>query len=100
MRENRNKLCFCFCKQKSAYEMRISDWSSDVCSSDLHYAQIGHRIPDPFGFGIEAGDALPRAGIFDIMFVVPDAHPRVQLIVDDICEIGRASCRERVCQYV
>src|SRR3546814_3211983 len=27
-------ICF-FCKQKSAYEMRISDWSSDVCSSDL-----------------------------------------------------------------
>src|SRR3546814_10297051 len=26
---------FCFFKQKSAYEMRISDWSSDVCSSDL-----------------------------------------------------------------
>src|SRR3546814_8343391 len=32
-------LCFCwvfFFKQKTAYEMRISDWSSDVCSSDLH----------------------------------------------------------------
>src|SRR3546814_3519493 len=33
-------LCFVFCfffffKQKTAYEMRISDWSSDVCSSDL-----------------------------------------------------------------
>src|SRR3546814_10916440 len=28
--------CFFFCfKQKTAYEMRISDWSSDVCSSDL-----------------------------------------------------------------
>src|SRR3546814_3830571 len=26
---------FCFGKQKTAYEMRISDWSSDVCSSDL-----------------------------------------------------------------
>src|SRR3546814_6785184 len=26
---------FVFCKQKTAYEMRISDWSSDVCSSDL-----------------------------------------------------------------
>src|SRR3546814_1530391 len=26
---------FCFFKQKTAYEMRISDWSSDVCSSDL-----------------------------------------------------------------
>src|SRR3546814_2303751 len=30
-------VCVCgfFCKQKTAYEMRISDWSSDVCSSDL-----------------------------------------------------------------
>src|SRR3546814_1468294 len=27
--------CVFFCKQKTAYEMRISDWSSDVCSSDL-----------------------------------------------------------------
>src|SRR3546814_11121918 len=27
---------FVFCKQKTAYEMRISDWSSDVCSSDLN----------------------------------------------------------------
>src|SRR3546814_15188767 len=31
--------CFFF-KQKTAYEMRISDWSSDVCSSDLHH--VGH----------------------------------------------------------
>src|SRR3546814_9525663 len=29
-------LCVFFFKQKTAYEMRISDWSSDVCSSDLH----------------------------------------------------------------
>src|SRR3546814_9524558 len=29
---------FFFFKQKTAYEMRISDWSSDVCSSDLHPA--------------------------------------------------------------
>src|SRR3546814_17007861 len=28
-------MCFFFIKQKTAYEMRISDWSSDVCSSDL-----------------------------------------------------------------
>src|SRR3546814_5734256 len=33
-------MCFFFFKQKTAYEMRISDWSSDVCSSDLH---------EPFG---------------------------------------------------
>src|SRR3546814_2851087 len=30
-------LFFFFFKQKTAYEMRISDWSSDVCSSDLQY---------------------------------------------------------------
>src|SRR3546814_18638899 len=32
----RRLIVFFFCKQKTAYEMRISDWSSDVCSSDLH----------------------------------------------------------------
>src|SRR3546814_2642537 len=32
---------FCFFKQKTAYEMRISDWSSDVCSSDLFLALGG-----------------------------------------------------------
>src|SRR3546814_8522488 len=31
---------FFFFKQKTAYEMRISDWSSDVCSSDLELAQM------------------------------------------------------------
>src|SRR3546814_2810072 len=33
-------LCFFFFKQKTAYEMRISDWSSDVCSSDLVDPQL------------------------------------------------------------
>src|SRR3546814_3917496 len=41
-------LFFFFFKQKTAYEMRISDWSSDVCSSDLGRdpGQIGllHRL--------------------------------------------------------
>src|SRR3546814_8604378 len=36
---------FCFVKQKTAYEMRISDWSSDVCSSDLtHYGSQRCRL--------------------------------------------------------
>src|SRR3546814_12096830 len=34
---------FCFSKQKTAYEMRISDWSSDVCSSDLSAASADRR---------------------------------------------------------
>src|SRR3546814_10414935 len=40
---------FVFFKQKTAYEMRISDWSSDVCASDLDAGEIGrlfrrHRV--------------------------------------------------------
>src|SRR3546814_2555789 len=34
----------CFCKQKTAYEMRISDWSSDVCSSDLDRLTFDQRV--------------------------------------------------------
>src|SRR3546814_6820507 len=34
---------FFFFKQKTAYEMRISDWSSDVCSSDLHADIAGRK---------------------------------------------------------
>src|SRR3546814_10384685 len=37
-------MMFFFFKQKTAYEMRISDWSSDVCSSDLRAAG-GHIQP-------------------------------------------------------
>src|SRR3546814_3651093 len=39
--------CIFFFKQKTAYEMRISDWSSDVCSSDLHRPPtLGHSPVD------------------------------------------------------
>src|SRR3546814_5646049 len=37
-------IVFFFFKQKTAYEMRISDWSSDVCSSDLGAAQCDGRL--------------------------------------------------------
>src|SRR3546814_3496258 len=38
------KMYFLFFKQKTAYEMRISDWSSDVCSSDLAMTRNGQRL--------------------------------------------------------
>src|SRR3546814_12672172 len=41
------KMCnwyICFCKQKTAYEMRISDWSSDVCSSDLITGPVDRKM--------------------------------------------------------
>src|SRR3546814_16624129 len=49
---------FCFFKQKTAYEMRISDWSSDVCSSDLDRRDhcLHRRQPD----GQLAGEMLDQ----------------------------------------
>src|SRR3546814_1543909 len=38
-------LSFFFFKQKTAYEMRISDWSSDVCSSDLDDDELRELLP-------------------------------------------------------
>src|SRR3546814_4824600 len=54
---------FFFFKQKTAYDMRISDWSSDVCSSDLTGAEAGYYIPDRLmeGYGPSA-EALVRLG--------------------------------------
>src|SRR3546814_14839563 len=55
---------FCF-KQKTAYEMRISDWSSDVCSSDLqrrddrHHRAGARRIGDR-GDGRQVAEAARR----------------------------------------
>src|SRR3546814_949026 len=46
---SRDLYFFFFFKQKTAYEMRISDWSSDVCSSDLHVDRAPHRRARQFG---------------------------------------------------
>src|SRR3546814_4452945 len=44
--------CFFFFKQKTAYEMRISDWSSDVCSSDLGKVGRADTATDPAPIGM------------------------------------------------
>src|SRR3546814_13371702 len=44
---------FFFCKQKTAYEMRISDWSSDVCSSDLRATVLDFAVDGARDFGPE-----------------------------------------------
>src|SRR3546814_7771469 len=95
-----------FFKQKTAYEMRISDWSSDVCSSDL-----GDRL-DPLSYA-HAPMALP-VGDWQVDGVIePAARNALQLgwglgsyryarfrSAGRAPEIGRASWRESVCQYV
>src|SRR3546814_9576579 len=75
-----SSICCFFCKQKTAYEVRISDWSSDVCSSDLIARVLGlnedltealclaHDIGHPpFGHAGEEGlqTALKEQGGFD-----------------------------------
>src|SRR3546814_12189511 len=53
---------FFFFKQKTAYEMRISDWSSDVCSSDLHRRACPRQDADPLlHVRRTAGNAEPLA---------------------------------------
>src|SRR3546814_11214787 len=58
---------FFFCKQKTAYEMRISDWSSDVCSSDLSPGEGTQHRPFPGWRGDlhRAGRQCPADARFD-----------------------------------
>src|SRR3546814_1234758 len=100
---------FFFFKQKTAYEMRISDWSSDVCSSDLRGAAVTAH----------PGEVIAqRPTVLEVALAVADADLRDRHAENAVrpwylapkgpsdhiyptCpEIGRASCRERVCQYV
>src|SRR3546814_11700646 len=53
---------FFFCKQKTAYEMRISDWSSDVCSSDLVEASVDRTGAGGAGSGIDRGEVDRNVG--------------------------------------
>src|SRR3546814_2522714 len=106
---------FVFCKQKTAYELRISDWSSDGCSSDLIALQ--NAIFDECLGLIEARiEAAREAGTLDLG--VESINAERLMILDRTVirrdqtsgaeteilrletEIGRATCRERVCQYV
>src|SRR3546814_2300068 len=53
---------FFFFKQKTAYELRISDWSSDVCSSDLHGALVQHdRVVVAGAYEGDVGQVRHRA---------------------------------------
>src|SRR3546814_1434463 len=91
----------CFFKQKTAYELRISDWSSDVCSSDLPlaFAEAGAHLGGDFVVEADLHWAqLDRALGADHLHAVTAAADERR--GRDGEQIGRASCRERVRQYV
>src|SRR3546814_6350326 len=107
--------------------MRISDWSSDVCSSDLDTHSLlgamlwGLLFGAAVWFATRRREAAIGAGLvvlshwlLDLAVHIPDLtlfgapprlgfglwnHPEIEMPLE-IGQIGRASCRERVCQYV
>src|SRR3546814_960680 len=101
---------FFFFKKKTAYEMRISDWSSDVCSSDLAERDVGEprgdagceRV-DRRTVDADAGAEQDHERADEGVVAGCDHHGDHEHVEGEALlrhEIGRASCRERVCQYV
>src|SRR3546814_8573168 len=96
-----------FFKQKTAYEMRISDWSSDVCSSDLQMTGAHHveRLEAQLRPAIVQPDRVDRNGqrlVAHRQRDVRDLAPLQRETVRQLRrqQLGRASRRERVWQYV
>src|SRR3546814_13434403 len=103
--------CLFFFKQKTAYEMRISDWSSDVCSSDLRVTWKSAFLPTISDCTVSA---VSRSRLTDSSSSRRALEARKRNWNRnggehswspsnsdcDTKQIGRASCRERVCQYV
>src|SRR3546814_5063400 len=107
-------VCVVFFKQKTAYEVRISDWSSDVCSSDL---EKNNSRPSQLIVGraskpeeLRAPRWLAGPKFSEVLERVetqrsgpPNPPARVESknnVSPSWVKIDRASCRERVCQYV
>src|SRR3546814_2315696 len=106
---------FFFFKQKTAYYIRISDWSSDVCSSDLdgitaHLREDRRHIRDsdierlmgeihlPLNLEMAATEGMLAIALRHKPHAVCIVPERREEVTTE--EIGRATCRERVCAYV
>src|SRR3546814_4532212 len=103
---------FFFFKQKTAYEMRISDWSSDVCSSDLGPRARHPRKRQPKYPNADC-PRRPHLNAQEPSFsgdspapAAPPPRPRASISLVVLAtlaigyKIGRASCRQRVGQDV
>src|SRR3546814_17695163 len=88
-----------FSRQKTAYEMRISDWSADVCSSDLDAAAAP---PERDGFG----KSHPKPSLGAATHQRLDRHASVRGLAmtarSEECRVGKAcvsTCRSRLSPY-
>src|SRR3546814_1125455 len=94
-------------KQKTAYEMRISDWSSDVCSSDLVDGDADALAAD-LRSTLRTHDAVLQRSDQVVALLIGGGEDTVRALRQRLeqsfptlaAQIGSASCRERVCQYV
>src|SRR3546814_2545836 len=103
-------MMFFFFKQKTAYEMRISDWSSDVCSSDLPSSAETAAAPASVVSDEQLAASVLQSSqqqktIEQLQALLQSqdeeiADQRKQISELQTQQIGRASCRERACQYV
>src|SRR3546814_8476316 len=81
----RDFCCFFFFKQKTAYEMRISDWSSDVCSSDLRLSDAPYFAGDEF----TTADIIMAFPLTTMRLFVPrdiSAYPNLKAYLAKIVE--------------
>src|SRR3546814_10133896 len=109
--------------RKTAYEMRISDWSSDVCSSDLLDQVVDVAVDAVEPLEMAADPVFGQAAVVAHQAQVELRQQLGVVVREDLAEvrhlanfpqqrhrirrggelsdqIGRASCRERECQYV
>src|SRR3546814_4255741 len=119
-------ILFCFFKEKTAYYRRISEWRSDVCSSDLTTtdslrssitttatARLTASSTATRAIGAVASATAMAATVMAATTAIPTATTAAAIPITrrtgGIARIGptgptiqngRASCRERVCQYV
>src|SRR3546814_10470978 len=93
---------FFFFKQKTAYEMRISDWSSDVCSSDLITAQV-EKIDGVSSVNSLTNTPDPIANVDDPPLLIPQIPTSPEALArSEERRVGKecvSTCRSRWSPY-